>query len=188
MALSHRRPLSSETDGVSIYRVTGYLEADVNFDMDKLLENMKGVVLGEPGHPMILPAVFFENHVCESSDIFITIAKRVAEVEESIRNGIGTSGKGYKDPEYRDLSRTLNDCGQKLEDLKRRMNFEYRMAAILIEDTPSTCHKLKQKIKVFAEMSKNREMDVEFLPKRIESQLTLVSSTDSSTLRARAIR
>jgi hypothetical protein len=174
MALrSHGKP-SSENDDVPIHKVTGYLEVDVNVDIDRLLKRMKDVGVDEPGHPMMLPAIFFEDHVRKSSENFVKVAKDISNVENFLRNGIGTSGEGYKDPEYGVLSRTLDRCTQALEELKRRMHFEMHMANILTKSIPPECSKLKQQIQLFAEMSKNRDLDIQFLPKRIESQLTLV--------------
>jgi hypothetical protein len=175
MALSHGKLSSSENGQGPVDRITGYLEVDENLDTDLLLDKMKDMGMGEPDHPMILPAVFFDHYVRESARIFTQISKDIFEVEDAIRKGRGSTGEKYEDPDYGKLSRELNNCSQELEAVRRRVNFETRMAKILADCTPTNCHILKQKIQVLAEMSKNRDIDIELLPKRIERQLNLVS-------------
>jgi len=72
-------------------------------------------------------------------------------------------------------AKKLHSCSLDLVELERRRDFERRLGDLL-EGELETEHSLIQRVGLCADMSKNRDLDIRSLPRRIESQRSVVSA------------
>jgi hypothetical protein len=72
------------------------------------------------------------------------------------------------------LSLFLHKCSIALVELERRRDFERRLGELL-EKEVRTDSILNNTVSLYAEMSKSRDLDIQSLPHRIESQRNVVS-------------
>jgi hypothetical protein len=137
-------------------------------------------------HPMLLPIELFINHFVATQTQFIDITAKMDEIETDIRMDLNEPGRqgGSKSPhdnskvDYGELSKKLHSCSTGLVELEKRRDFERRLGKFLIaelvaDDTLSSLH-LHDRVRLYDELSQNRDLDVRSLPRRIESQRRVV--------------
>jgi hypothetical protein len=124
---------------------------------------------------MLLPLELFRTHCRTTSKRFGALLADVKRVDERLLAELETESKPEDArKEYRELSRILHKCNMELEELGRRRKFEEKFGKQLSEDLRYNSG-LNQIATMFADISKSRDVDMESLPGKMDSQRNVVS-------------
>jgi hypothetical protein len=156
-------------------KTSGVIQADKDVDFSQIFSGVRKLANVYGRHPMLLPLQLFMTHYDTTSETFRSIAKEVAEVDSKLLKELEKRSKPDKASQlHRDLSMTLHKCSMDLAELGRRRKFEGELGERLAEDLHNE-KKLNLVASMFASMSKSRDIDIESLPGKIESQRNVVS-------------
>jgi hypothetical protein len=135
-------------------------------------------------HPVLLPIELFINHFVSTQTQFIDIITKMDEVETEIRTDLNepdhrSESKSSHDNskvDYGELSKKLHSCSSDLVELEKRRDFERRLGKFLIAELSAddNLSMLNDRVRLYDELSQNRDLDVQSLPRRIESQRSVV--------------
>jgi hypothetical protein len=180
-------------------KVAGIIQADDLNSLKRVLGNVYEAAKGG-GHPLLLPIQLFETHFIDSQKQFKDILQDINKVASKIAKDLSKDKSWVdkiKDHEYAELNQKLHVCGISLVELERRRDFERRLGHLLVEELENEridlvklanedaetwnkrdlhIQRLLQRVVVYAAMSKNRDLDINNLPWRIESQRNVVSA------------
>ncbi|CZR68290.1 uncharacterized protein PAC_18189 [Phialocephala subalpina] len=168
--------------------IAGTIQADSDVNLDhvfnkvkKTNESYQGISAKDCGYPMILPIELFSDHFITTQKRFQDIIKDIHTVESDIRKELRGDEDQHKGSvehstiDYGALSRTLHICSTAAVELVRRRDFERRLEVLLkkeleIGSIPANA------VSIYSEMSTSRDLDIQSLPHRIESQRKVLSS------------
>jgi uncharacterized protein YydD (DUF2326 family) len=134
-------------------------------------------------HPMLLAIELFINHFVATQTQFIDIIAKMDEVETEIRTDLNepdhqSENKSPYDNskvDYGELSKKLHSCSSDLVELEKRRDFERCLGKFLkAELSANHLSMIHDRVKLYDELSQNRDLDVQSLPRRIESQRSVV--------------
>ncbi|KAF2260507.1 hypothetical protein CC78DRAFT_589655, partial [Lojkania enalia] len=156
-------------------KISAVMQTDQDSDLSRLFQGVQGLTKLYGRHPMILPLELFRTHCRNTSKRFGALLAHVKEVDERLLAELETVNKPEKSrKEYRELSKILHKCNMELEELGRRRKFEEKFGKQLTEDLHYNSG-LSQIATIFADISKSRDVDMESLPGKIDSQRNVVS-------------
>jgi hypothetical protein len=156
-------------------KTSAVIQTDQESDPSKLFQGVQGLAKLYGRHPMLLPLELFRTHCRTTSKRFGALLADVKRVDERLLAELETESKPEDArKEYRELSRILHKCNMELEELGRRRKFEEKFGKQLSEDLRYNSG-LNQIATMFADISKSRDVDMESLPGKMDSQRNVVS-------------
>ncbi|KAE9374143.1 hypothetical protein N431DRAFT_454945 [Stipitochalara longipes BDJ] len=183
LLLSHNNDPTEEGPDIA-----GTIQADFGVDLGNIFDKVKkatkryqGISAKDCGHPMLLTIELFSNHFIATQKRFQDIAKDIQRVESDIQKELRGDEDHHKPSvehntiDYGDLSRTLHICSTAARELGRRRDFERRLG-VLLKDAIEIGSYLANDVSLYTEMSASRDVDIQSLPQRIESQRNVLSS------------
>jgi hypothetical protein len=169
-------------------QAVGILEVDDSLELVSLLDEVHVAALGSC-HPMLLPVTLLEYHVRESASYFMTISKKLSNVEDAIDPSSAElsfttlpTAPAFAESSrksYGTLSKEVYECNKSLFELERRRDFEKRLQSFLMCNIRNYTSKgwetLESRLGNIHMVSVNRDLDMKSLPLRIEALTSLVS-------------
>ncbi|KAL9572304.1 hypothetical protein ACKAV7_003505 [Fusarium commune] len=150
---------------------------------------LSGVIQGDAG--VKLTDIFsdlFVSHYEATKEAINSIQKDVSEVDDELLKHLEEEGKlDDASKLYRKLSMTLHKCSMNLAELGRRRKFEKELGSCLQEDLKHDS-KLKVLVEIYSRMSQSRDLDIESLPGKIESQRNVHDSYLQARLARESLR
>jgi len=189
-------------------KIVGMMQIDAYTDPECDFHEVRKAKKGTR-HPMLLPLQLFETHVKTSQEKFQAIIGNINHVESKIQKELANvrpvdeHSLDNIDDQYRELSRILHSSSLDLAELERRRDFEIRLGNLLEKNLnppagsteqesetrdlleknlnrESAKKDLIRRVSRTARMSSNRDLDIRSLPRRIESQKSVVSPPPNS--------
>ncbi|KAI7760892.1 hypothetical protein LZL87_008104 [Fusarium oxysporum] len=150
---------------------------------------LSGVIQGDAGVKRIdIFSDLFVSHYEATKEAINSIQKDVSEVDDELLKHLEEEGKlDDASKLYRKLSMTLHKCSMNLAELGRRRKFEKELGSCLQEDLKHDS-KLKVLVEIYSRMSQSRDLDIESLPGKIESQRNVHDSYLQARLARESLR
>ncbi|KAI1735240.1 hypothetical protein F4680DRAFT_435894 [Xylaria scruposa] len=163
----------------------GLIQVDSDVDLNEIFSGVQNLVKLYGQHPMLVPLQLFIQHCSFTAQTFKLIFDGVTQVDEELFSELKNEKRSASKKTsqlYRKLSMHLHEHSMGLAELRRRRTFENNLGDQLLEALESD-GKLWLKAKRYASMSKSRDLDIESLPDKIESQrdvlYNLITQQDS---------
>jgi hypothetical protein len=166
------------------------LEVEGEAEIGSVLNEVHELSKAHHPLPLMLPICLLEKHIEGSVQHFTDIARRVAQVERELYQDmiiLPSSGKNdNRMAKYQRFNETLHQCSGAVVDLEIRRKFEKELSdhlqksiSTIIESYPKAklpqyCTDLKQRLDLFCNMAANHDLDIESLPRRIGTQITVL--------------
>jgi hypothetical protein len=169
---------SDATDSSS--SMAGIIHADNDIDFSRVFGKMHILAERYDYHPSLLPVQLFMTHCTLTIEKFNCIFNDFTEVERTLLE-METASKLEKDSKlHLKLRMTIHSCSMGIAELGRRRKFEEELGERLRQDLQNE-RKLEALVRIFVDMSKNKDSDIVGLPKKIENQREVVSHWRYST-------
>lgn len=165
----------TESDGPdSPSKTSAVIQTEQVSDLDKLFFGVEKSIKSYGRHPLLLLLELFREHCDATSTRFISLLAKVKNVDERLLAELEIDSKpGDARKEYRELSRRLHKNHMELEELGRRRKFEEKFGKRLSDDLRHDSG-LSQVVAMYADISQSRDVDIESLPGKLESQRNVV--------------
>jgi hypothetical protein len=166
------------------------LEVEREEEIGSVLNEVHELSKAHHPHPLLLPICLLEKHIEESIKQFTDITRRVAQVERELHQDMiippSQGNNDYRMATYQRFNETLHQCSGAVVDLEIRRKFEKELSAHLqknistiIESYPNAklpqyCTDLKERLDLFCSIAGNHDLDIESLPRRIGTQITVL--------------
>ncbi|KAI1749166.1 hypothetical protein F4782DRAFT_514787 [Xylaria castorea] len=180
-----------------IYDSFGLIQVDSDVDLDEIFSEVQNLVEHYGRHPMLVPLQLFIQHCSLTAKTFKLIYDGVTQVDQKLFGELRSKKRSISKETsqlHRQLSMELHRHSMGLAELRRRRTFEDVLGDQLLTALESD-GKLWLKAKRYASMAKSRDLDIESLPDKIESQrdvlYNLITQQDSylsSTLARESLR
>lgn len=156
--------------------VAGFIQTDAEIDLSDVLCGARDQAANFSHHPSLVLVRFFLNHFTATANRFTEVLQKVQKVDQELmREMRGGSTKKSKIPSFGRMSQILHEARMELAELARRRTFEKDFSRLLHEDLKRE-GRLLSRVAMYSGISRSHDLALEALPKRIESQATVVST------------
>ncbi|TRX88263.1 hypothetical protein FHL15_010830 [Xylaria flabelliformis] len=163
----------------------GLIQVDSDVDLDEIFSEIQNLVKLYGQHPMLVPLQLLIQHCSFTAQTFKSIYDGVIQVDGDLFSELKSNKRSASEKTsqlYRRLSKELHEHSMGLAELGRRRTFEKNLGNQLLTALESD-GRLWQKAKRYVTMSESRDLDIEGLPDKIESQravlYNLITQQDS---------
>ena len=141
-------------------------------------------------HPVHLLTRLLEEHIEDSAVAFGDITERIVNIERKLREDL-THLQDIREVNkmmqlHQGLHSDLHACSSDVVDLEKRRRFEQNMSSHVNqlicsildahgeEKQPQPCLDIKQRMDFFRQLAASRDLDIESLPRRISTQMSVL--------------
>jgi len=167
----------TESDGINFpNKTSAVIQTDQHSEPARLFTRVQNSVKRHGRKPLLFLLELFREHCDATSTKFLSLLAKVKDVDERLLAELETESKPEDArKEYRELSRILHKNHMDFEELGRRRKFEEKFGKRLSDDLRHDSG-LSQVVAMYADISQSRDVDIESLPGKLESQRNVVSS------------